>query len=967
MAQSQENPVQPRRSPWLRLVPGKVRRAVAAFCAAVLCLCVWQMRPWLPIARAQVQTRAPATSAANDQRHAEAVQALRTAKIANQALELLRTQYVDPDKLHPRVMLEEALQAASHQVPEMLVDAPQIDAQGEPLQLRIRIADSTWTTDVRHLDDPLHLGWVLLQALRFCADHLPDDVDPSSLEFASINGMLSTLDQFSRMLDPGQWRDMQSSTGGQFGGLGIVILAQDGVLTVQSVLSASPAEKTGLLAGDQILQIDGDDTVGMSVDEAVERLRGQVGTTARLQLRRKGWMQPQEVAVVRAVIHLQSVEARVLDNGIGYAKIKSFQRGTADELGEVIDRLLAAGSLNGLVLDLRDNPGGLLDEAIRIGDLFLSQGPVVITVTGGRRQRDERLVSGQGRFQKMPLAVLINGHSASASEVVAGALKYSGRAIVLGEQSFGKASVQVPYEFGGGALKLTVAKYLVPGDVDLMGVGITPDIGVQFISATREQVSLFGGPHYSRAVKKVRTLMAAQPPARPKYNLRILLPDIASASDGSFGPVEVMEREPRQRAAVLLRRGGDVRAAVTLAHAQNDLQDMAHADDVALVAHLKKQGIEWQAAPNPEQAPDLNAPLRLQIADQGGVHVTAGDILRMSVTLTNVGHDPLYRLHVLTRCDDPALDGHEQLVGRLDPGQQRTVHFSVRISLRHGDLQVPLRVVAAQDGQVLVPADETIVTVAGRDQPDFSFRMRVQEGPAGDGILHGQESAKVLIEVRNRGKGVAQNAVITARGMAGSQVHVLEGRARLGVLEPGAQTQASLAIEIRKAAGMTGLADLPAQLEVTLTDEALGVQRAELVTLPQSAAPLSQLPVAQQKELLLQRDRLASQWADAPEIIVQNLGDNGLEPLTGTCHLELQVLARFDGLAPSRRFVTISVAGVKQAYEDGRDKAEVGLRAPLRLDSGLSTVTIQAQAGPSRLAERQLLVHCRRDGAAHIP
>ena len=487
--------------------------------------------------------------------------------------------------------------------------------------------------------------------IRQCWRPPPPDVPADKVEYTAINGVLSTLDPYSRLLDPDQWRDMQTNTGGNFGGLGIVILPVDGVLTIQSVLPGSPAEGAGLQPGDQIQQIDGEDTLNMTVDAAVERLRGTVGTTARLVVRRKGEPAPQLKAVVRAVIHLQSVESKVLDNGVGYARVKNFQRGTAAELGEALDNLLRAGAHPALVLDLRDNPGGLLDEAIRVCDLFISSGPAVTTVSGGGKLRDQRLVTGNGRFAQMPLAVLINGHSASASEVVAGALKYSNRALVVGEQSFGKGSVQVPYEIEDAALKLTVAKYLVPGDVSIHGKGITPDIGLQFVSATREQVSLFGGPHYSRATRKARAALESQPPPPPPTLFKVLLPDATDRDrTDTETPAQVLDREPRQRAAALLRRIGRPDARAMVAAAQPDLQEMARADDAALTAHLKRQGIDWRRCEGPDCPVPAGVPLRVEVVDgERGLQAQAGEILRMAVTLTNLGKQPLHRLHLFSK------------------------------------------------------------------------------------------------------------------------------------------------------------------------------------------------------------------------------------------------------------------------------------------------------------------------------
>ncbi len=944
------------------------RTVLAVLAAAVALVAAWQLvaaplsrppaeRVSLAAADHQPSIASPRTPQAGTRE--QELAALREGRIVGRALDLMRHRYVDPARMQPREMLEEALQAIAHLVPEMLVDAPQLFADGQPRTLRLRIGEATWNIDATPVTDPLRLGWALLGTLRIVADHLPPDVQPARVEYVAVNGMLATMDPYSHMLDPDQWRDMQTNTGGHFGGLGIVILTQEGVLIVQSVLPDSPAQRAGILAGDEILQIDGEDTLNMSVDDAVDRLRGEVATAARLLLRRKGWAQPQEVTVTRAVIHLQSVESRLLDNGVGFARIKNFQRGTAEELREAVQTLLESGSQPALVLDLRDNPGGLLDEAVKVCDLFMLSGPAVITVTGGQHARDERLVSGKGKFRNLALAVLVNGHSASASEVVAGSLKFSNRAIVVGEQSFGKASVQVPYEMGDAALKLTVAKYLVQGDVDLHTVGITPDVGVQFISATHENVSLFGPPRQTRSNRRSRL---AQPIAVPdaQYRLRVLLPDPAQADLGQETQVEVIERAPRQRAAQLLRRSGDVNARAMLKAAEADLAEMAREDDDGLVAHLKKQNIDWR------QGDRVTDPaLRVEIADANqGVQINAGDVLRVSVTLTNLGKVPLTRLQVLTRSDDPVLDGHEQLVGRLDPGQQRTVPLSVRVSARHGNVAVPMRVLAAQDGRALPQHDDTLVTVTERPQPDFAFRVALDDSASGapDGVLQPNEAATLAIEVQNLGLGLAQATEVRLRVLGAQRLHLAEGRVRLGQLAPGGSAVARFAVTGADPKQPTASGDWqPLQVELTIADETLGVQRVEPVDLAWGRKPLAQAPGLTQQHLRDQVAAAARDWVRAPTI---TLLDARLPPVTDPCALTVAGLAHFDSQTPARRFVTASVGGVKQAYQAGYGQTDVPFRAQLRLDSGLNAVTIQARAGAHRIAERQLLVHCTRTAGA---
>lgn len=919
--------------PWLRPAPKRVAALVSVlligWCGGLL----WQGRGVAtPAQRAELKD-------------------LQAGRVINRALDLLRHRYVEPARLRPRMMLEEALQAMAHLVPEMLVDVPERDPDGQPRVVRVRVGEATWKVDAVHVDTPLALAWTLLQSVRQLAERLPPDILPAKVEYVSVNGMLDTLDPYSHMLDPDQWRDMQTNTGGHFGGLGIVILAQDGVLVVQSVLADSPAQKAQILRGDEILQIDGEDTVNMSVDAAVDRLRGEVGTTARLSIRRAGWASTQEVAVVRAVIHLQSVESRLLDNGVGYARIKNFQRGTADELREAIQTMLQSGSQQAVVLDLRDNPGGLLDEAVKICDLFMTGGPAVITVTGGQRARDERLVSGAGPFRHLSLAVLINGHSASASEVVAGALKFSGRAILVGEQSYGKASVQVPYEMGEAALKLTVAKYLVPGNVDLHGVGLTPDVGIQFIHATRENVSLSGQQRTSRNGRPGHQA-AAQIPPTPPYQLRVLLPD--PADGGSETAAEVIERAPRVRASQLLRRSGVVQAAQTLKDAAADIAAMASEDDEALVAHLKRQGIDWRPCPTVSALA-----LRVEITgDDPTIAVHAGEILRVSATVTNPDKAAVCRVQVITRSDDPVLDGHEQLIGRLEPGQWKTVPLSIRVSARHGSLVVPMSVLAALDGRPSGGDDQALVTVLERPAPTFAWRTSLDDSASTqpDGVLQPGEKATLHVDVLNTGAGLSQSTDVRIRVLGAPRLRLQEGRARLGQLAPGASAVARFAVEGADPKQGKAVDDwLPVTLELTVADSTLDVERTEPVGVAWGRKPLERAPLPAQLAIRKAQRAGATEWARAPVI---ELGRALWPPLHGDCRLQVDGQAVFDGLSPDRRFVTASVGGVKQAYQGGYGLERVPFSAPLRLDSGLNAVTIQARAGAHRIAERQLLVHC---------
>ncbi|MDO8644331.1 MAG: S41 family peptidase [bacterium] len=304
-----------------------------------------------------------------------------------------------------------------------------------------------------------------------------EPVNDKELIYGAIRGMLDTLDPHSQFMSPDVYKELQIDTEGRFGGVGVEITIRDKALIVVSPLEGTPADLAGLKAGDQILQIDGVPTEGLSLNDTVKKMRGKKGTSVKLKILRKG-KEPFEVALVRDRIQVKSVSGDLTEGRYGSVRIVSFQERTTKELEQVLNRLTkeAQGKLAGLVLDLRNNPGGLLEEAVGVSDTFLDKG-VIVTTSNRTEEIDKREAVAEGTFPNVPLVVLVNGGSASASEIVAGALQDNGRALIMGTKTFGKGSVQTVYDLGdGSALKLTVAKYFTPSGRSIQADGISPDI-----------------------------------------------------------------------------------------------------------------------------------------------------------------------------------------------------------------------------------------------------------------------------------------------------------------------------------------------------------------------------------------------------------------------------------------------------------------------------------------------------------
>ena len=307
-----------------------------------------------------------------------------------------------------------------------------------------------------------------------------DKISYRDLIYGALQGMLQGLDAHSQFLDPEMYKGMKDDTSGKFGGLGIVISLKDGVLTIVAPMEDTPGFEVGLLPGDKIIEIDGESTEGFALPEAVKRLRGDPGTSVNIKILRPKNQEILDVNVVRAKIKVPSVkDAELLDNGIGYVRITQFNDPTARSLQKAIDTLYEQ-DMRALVLDLRNNPGGLLTSAIEVSQKFLERGSLIV-YTQGRNEKQKQTFKARGRkrYLDFPIAILVNSGSASASEIVSGALQDHNRAILVGEKTFGKGSVQSVIGMDdGSAVRLTTAKYYTPSKRVIHERGIEPDIVV---------------------------------------------------------------------------------------------------------------------------------------------------------------------------------------------------------------------------------------------------------------------------------------------------------------------------------------------------------------------------------------------------------------------------------------------------------------------------------------------------------
>lgn len=416
-------------------------------------------------------------------------------RIVHQVFYYVQKRYVEPDRVAPRDLLEGALEALEDRYPEVLTD---LSPDGKAVTVRVDEAAKTF--DLGRVTGFNRAADLLNTVLRFVNGRLGDEVEEKDVYYVALNGALEKLDPHSSVFSPRHFKEFMIGTRGTFGGIGFVFGIRDGEMTIITPIEGTPADRAGLRSGDKILYIDGEPTINMPVDVAANKMRGEPGTQVTLTIQREGWSEPRAITFTREIIHVDSVESYVLSGDgqapVLYARVKNFQKNTTRELRRAVaEARKAHPDLAGIVLDLRNNPGGLLESAVRVASAFLKRGLVLYEVDGQGRRRDWPVQRVPVRTD-LPMVVLVNGFTASGAEVVAGALQDHGRAVLVGEPTFGKGSVNLMRPLSnGGALFFTYAYWYTPSGRLLQFQGLEPDVPV------RQPGGVQGDPQLERAVE----------------------------------------------------------------------------------------------------------------------------------------------------------------------------------------------------------------------------------------------------------------------------------------------------------------------------------------------------------------------------------------------------------------------------------------------------------------------------------
>jgi len=839
---------------------------------------------------------------------------LSQAQIFSKALYYVNSQYFDRTRPDPKRMLVGALDFLQRDVPEILVDRY---PEREPKQVTVKVNGEQKVFSVERVDSPWTLRTIIKEIFAFIeprlrpvsakdrARHLVD------VETTATNGMLYTLDPHSVLLDVDSFKDMRTTTQGKFGGLGIVIeMDRKGRIMVKKPMPDTPAIRIGLRAKDHIVRINNESTMNMTLQEAVDRLRGEVGTSVDVYVERAGLQAPKKFTIVRDFIKPPAIDPppRVLSVSasagspsakIGYFHIVNFSANTEADLGNALT-YFEREKVKGIVMDLRGNPGGLYDQAQKVADAFIESGVLVSMVgPGGTQRKDERAT--RNGDTKVPLAVLVSQTSASASEIVAGALKNLDRGVIIGETTFGKGSVQMLFDIPSPVplgrrgddklgLKLTTAQYLTSGDVSIQGVGVTPDIelvrmrvekksdeawiSLQPSTRRRQESDYEWHLHNPNAAKAGRPLervsyLFVPPPGKDRRALDDEDDDLDSKDEEEEPqePEDVRVDYPVEFARDLLAQAKSFRRQELVALSKAFLDKARLEQDRKLSAALEKLGVDWTSGP-PVVEEDIQAHLALVGTE---TKVAAGQVIRIRGTVKNTGPATVYRLHAVLHSDNLLFDENEMVFGKIAPGATKTYDLAVKVprnSLTRTDV---IRAEFLGLGKLRTNGADMTLDIVGKPRPLFAYTYQTIDDVAGnrDGRVQKGERVRTFVRVKNIGAGPALRTEAIVRNGAGQEgILISAGRFEAKDLAPGATKDFSFVYEV----GNEYQGD-DYQLELMVADTVLGESISDKIKI--KIAPAGPAPAADEGMVTVARNGVALRESPAADGLLLANADRG--------------------------------------------------------------------------------------------
>ncbi len=743
------------------------------------------------------------------------------AAIFKQTIQYLTKNYYDTESLVPRTLLQEALLGISRNVAEIVVEFPETGNR-----FFLELSGQREKFSFKNLQHPEDIVPAIQEVFAFIAEHYQGEVKFDEIEYAAANGMLKSLDPHSGLLPPKIFTEFKTQTEGEFGGIGIVIGLKEGELTVIAPLPDTPAARAGLRAKDRIVKIGEEASINMDLTEAVERLRGKVGTKVDITVEREGAPGPISVSLVRDKIKIQSVQAKLSsgpEGDIGILKVKSFQEETLPEIRRHLQSMRdKSKNFRGLILDLRNNPGGLLNQAIDIADMFLTSGTIVLTVGAHDQILEINRAQGSDGDENYPLLVLVNDGSASASEIVAGAIKQNNRGIVMGQQTFGKGSVQSVYALrDGSALKLTVAQYLTPGKTSIQSVGITPDIKLIPKGLDEKKIDILESETFGEKdlEKHLESALVKSDP--PTYTVGYYQPSKSEEDEEENTFMEDINEEEdfALKLAKKILLGIQTNERTTMLADIKGIVENTNSEELISVARaIEKIGIDWSLDSVSSGKPKAEVTVNLQ--SSGGQSLKAGEEVPVELRVKNTGDAPFHRLIAVTESEHFLLKNREFIFGKINPGETKSWKVPIKVpsgSFRREDTVT----FAFQEGNNLVPENfKTVLQTEPLKRPIYGYQIQMFDngtlGSKGDGDqwVEAGETIALQIQVKNHGEGKSQKTMVNLKNLEGQGVFLNKGREKLNELNPTEAKEALLIFSVDPKFSKN-----KAELEISIIDE----------------------------------------------------------------------------------------------------------------------------------------------------
>ncbi|MBF0105113.1 MAG: PDZ domain-containing protein [Deltaproteobacteria bacterium] len=717
---------------------------------------------------------------------------------------LIQHEYYDPARIKPIEMLKEGFYELAKEIPEAL---PVFNGSTLQFQLGAQKVDIPLGS-IKQLYD---IFPVVSEAFNFLKKNYRGKSKFDDMEYAFIGGMLSVLDPHSNILPPKVYEEFKTQTQGEYGGLGIVIGIKNLALTVISPIEDTPASRVGILADDKILEIDGQSTTNMPLNDAVDLMRGPPKTKVVLKISSKN-RPPRDVTITREIIVIKSVVAKhVEQNGkhFGIIRIKGFQEDTFRDLVKELGNLeqKSNNALKGIVLDLRNNPGGLLDQAIIIADKFLESGDIVFTVGANNEDEEAAVAQRKSDDNIIPMIVMINQGSASASEIVAGALKNNHRAIVIGQRSFGKGSVQSLFSLrDGSSLKLTVAQYLTPGRESIQALGISPDIHLYASSINNEYFDLVENIDFTEEKLDAHLDRTGdRNSSNSKYTLTYLNskePDDASESSYTS---KIKEDDFEIKLAInILDKAASPSTAEMLDKTNAILKKEALQQDGLIAEALNKMNIDWSHEQT-NNTPKLK--VQHKFIDTNGspvVSIRAGSTVEMVTSVQNLSSETVSRVVTEINSLNPLINNREFVFGKIKPGEEKTAKIVIVAPPEIMTFSENIKLLTYTEKTAQAPHKYLAATrFTEQEQPRLAFSYKIDDGGKSgtkgnqNGIPEKGEKIAMDISVKNLGPGVSKDTIINIKNTEGKHVFLGSARETIGLLNPSDESTKTLHFDIK--------------------------------------------------------------------------------------------------------------------------------------------------------------------------